>query len=203
VEQRIENLGALEWDVWARGGPSLVTALDERPRCLVLDVSSCAVPTERYVAALALLDHVWEQRFQRDPVLIVVDEAHNICTGAPEDPVQALATERLVQIAAEGRKYGLWLLLSTQQPGKIHPNVLSQCDNLVVLRMNSAADLARLAETFGAAPPQMLGLSPGFQQGEMLLAGSFVAAPLIATIGRRRTVEGGSDVAVPLPPAEP
>jgi DNA helicase HerA-like ATPase len=136
---------------------------------------------------------------ERDPVLIVVDEAHNVCSAKPEDPLQALATERLVQIAAEGRKYGLWLLLATQQPGKIHPNVLSQCDNLVVLRMNSAADLALLGETFGAVPPQMLAQSPGFRQGEMLLAGGFVAAPILATIGPRLTVEGGADVAVPLP----
>jgi DNA helicase HerA-like ATPase len=199
IVQRIENLGALEWDIWARGQASLAATLDEQPRCLVLDVSSCEVPVERYVAAVALLDHLWERRFEREPVLVVIDEAHNICTAAPEDPVQALATERMVQIAAEGRKYGLWLLLSTQQPGKIHPNVLSQCDNLAVLRMNSAADLALLGETFGAAPRQMLELSPGFQQGELLLAGGFVAAPMIAAIGRRRTVEGGADVSVPLP----
>ncbi|MET8776363.1 hypothetical protein AB0H49_16015 [Nocardia sp. NPDC050713] len=34
-------------------------------------------------------------------------------------------------IAAEGRKYGLWLLLSTQRPSKVHPGILSQCDNLL------------------------------------------------------------------------
>ena len=199
VLQRIQNLGVLDWAIWARGEPSLVAAMEKRSRGLVLDVSSCSVPAERYVAAVALLDHLWERRTEREPVLIVIDEAHNVCSADPEDPLQALATERLVQIAAEGRKYGLWLLLSTQQPGKIHPNVLSQCDNIVVLRMNSAADLASLGETFGAVPPQMLVQSPGFRQGEMLLAGGFVAAPVLATIGPRLTVEGGSDVAVPLP----
>jgi hypothetical protein len=199
VVQRIQNLGALDWDIWGRGARSMVAAVEKRGRGLVLDVSSCSVPAERYVAAVALLDHLWDRRTERDPVLIVIDEAHNICSAKPEDPLQALATERLLQIAAEGRKYGLWLLLSTQQPGKIHPNVLSQCDNVVVLRMNSAADLASLAETFGAAPPQLLAQSPAFRQGEMLLAGGFVAAPVLATIGPRVTVETGGDVAVPLP----
>jgi DNA helicase HerA-like ATPase len=198
VVQRIQNLGALEWDIWARGEPSLVAAVEKRDRCLVLDVSSCAAAAERYVAAVALLDHLWDRKTERDPVLIVIDEAHNVCPAHSEDPLQALATERLIQIAAEGRKYGLWLLLATQQPGKIHPNVLSQCDNIVVLRMNSAADLASLGEIFGAVPPQMLAQSAGFRQGEMLLAGGFVAAPVLATIGHRVTVEGGGDVAVPL-----
>ena len=50
-----------------------------------------------------------------------------------------------MQIAAEGRKYGLWLLLSTQRPSKVHINALSQCDNLALMRMSSPKDLAELA----------------------------------------------------------
>lgn len=64
-------------------------------------------------------------------------------------------TERIVQIAAEGRKYGLWLLLSTQRPSKIHPNALSQCDNLGLMKMSSPRDLAQLGEYFGYAPPDL------------------------------------------------
>ena len=89
-------------------------------------------------------------------------------------------------------------MLSTQQPHKIHPNVLSQCDNLVLMRMNSTADLAQLGDVFGAAPPQMAATATSFRQGELLLAGGFVAAPLIARVAERLTEEGGSDVAVPL-----
>jgi DNA helicase HerA-like ATPase len=77
------------------------------------------------------LDHLWDRRTECDPVLIVVDEAHKVCSAKPGDPLHALATERLVQIAAEDGKYGLWLALATQQPGKIHPR-----------------DLALLGETF-------------------------------------------------------
>ena len=36
--------------------------------------------------------------------------------------MEQILTERVVQIAAGGRKYGLWLLLSTQRPTEIHPN---------------------------------------------------------------------------------
>ena len=37
------------------------------------------------------------------------------------EPGPGAVTDRLIQIAAEGRKFGLWLLLSTQRPSKIHP----------------------------------------------------------------------------------
>ncbi|HSE07270.1 MAG TPA: ATP-binding protein [Nocardioidaceae bacterium] len=203
VVKRVQNLGILNWDIWARGRTSLLDLAETHPRCLVLDVSGCHVPQERTVATLALLDHLWGRREERRPVLVVVDEAHNLCTPDPVDALQAAVTDRLVQIAAEGRKYGLWLMLSTQQPRKIHPNVLSQCDNLVLMRMNSTADLATLGDVFGAAPPQMLSTATAFRQGELLLTGGFVAAPMIARVAERLTEEGGSDVAVPLGPPPP
>ena len=112
--------------------------------------------------------------------------------------MQLALVERLVQIAAEGRKYGLWLLLSTQRPSKIHPQVLSQCDNLVLMRMNSPGDIAELGEVFGFAPPAMLRASKSFIQGEALVAGGFVPVPSLIRMGGRLTVEGGRDVPVPL-----
>lgn len=198
VAQRIQNLGILDWEIWARDARSLLEVVRDNPRAVVMDVSGCRVPQERSITAAALLDELWERRNERKPVLLVIDEAHNVCPAAPTEPVQALATARVAQIAAEGRKYGLWLLLSTQQPDKVHPLVLSQCDNLVLMRMNSTADLGRLREVFGAVPPQMLAAATDFDQGELLLAGGFVAAPVIARVASRLTVEGGSDVHVPL-----
>ena len=87
----------------------------------------------------------------------MIDEAHNVCPAEPEDPLTALATDTAVRIAAEGRKFGLYLLTSTQRPQKAHPNVVSQCDNLVLMRMNSAADLAYLRDVFSFVPERPAG----------------------------------------------
>jgi DNA helicase HerA-like ATPase len=95
-------------------------------------------------------------RSQREPCLVVIDEAHNICAAEPADPVSRIARHRTVQIAAEGRKYGLYLLVSTQRPNKVHENVVSQCDNLLMMRMNSHADLADLGRLFSFFPPGLL-----------------------------------------------
>jgi hypothetical protein len=74
------------------------------------------------------------------------------------------------------------------------------CDNLVLRRMNSPADVAELSAVFGYVPPQTLAASTGFLQGEMLLAGPMVPVPTLARVRERLTVEGGGDVAVPLVP---
>ena len=85
------------------------------------------------------------------PVLIVIDEAHNVCPAEPPDQLTAMAAEHAVRIAAEGRKFGLYLLVSTQRPQKIPENVLSQADNLVLMRLNSLADAAFTQAVFSSS----------------------------------------------------
>ncbi|SFR88828.1 hypothetical protein SAMN04487846_0287 [Microbacterium sp. cf046] len=198
LAMRLENLGVAQWKLWAWGQRSVTDDIDDMPDATVVDLGGFATPPESRAAALAVLDHLWENREQRIGRLIVIDEAHNLCTPDPVTPVEKLLTERIVQIAAEGRKYGLWLLLSTQRPSKVHQNALSQCDNLALMRMSSPRDLAEIAEVFGYAPESLLERSPGFAQGQALFAGGFVDQPSLVQMGARLTREGGTDVKVPL-----
>ena len=198
LAQRLENLGLPQWEVWAGQQQSAAEVVQSGPRLTVLDLSGFHSPHEPHAVSLDLIEALWADRESRTPTLIVLDEAHNLCPAEPGGPIHAALVERLIQIAAEGRKYGLWLLLSTQRPSKIHPQVLSQCDNLVLMRMNSPGDIAELAEVFGFAPLAMLRSSKFFVQGEALVAGGFVPVPGIIRMGARLTYEGGRDVPVPV-----
>ena len=164
------------------------------PRCVVADLGSLRTREEQAVAAEALLAALWRRRAAREPVLIVIDEAHNVCPAAPEDPLTAMATEHAVRIAGEGRKFGLVLLVATQRPQKVHENVVSQCDNLVLMRMNSRSDLALLSETFSFVPAPLLALAAEFRQGEAVVAGKLVPSPTLGRFGPRWSMEGGADV---------
>jgi DNA helicase HerA-like ATPase len=164
-------------------------------RCTVVDLGSLATPQEQRVVAQAVLSTLWEARLDRSPCLVVVDEAHNICPAEPLDPVTRLTTERAVQVAAEGRKYGLYLLTSTQRPHKVHENVVSQCDNLVLMRMNSRADLGDLSRLFSFVPEGLMAGSTAFVQGEALVAGKVLPQAAYVVMGARVSEEGGADVA--------
>lgn len=198
LANRIENLQVLEWELWARGATDVSDVIEERPRATILDLGGFDHPAEPRVAALAVLQRLWAQREQRRPLLIVIDEAHNLCTPEPRTEVERALTEQLVQIAAEGRKFGLWLFLSTQRPSKIHPNVLSQCDNLGLMRVNAPRDLAEIADVFGFVPQDMIYRAAGFAQGQALFAGGFISVPTFVQMGERLTEEAGGDVKVPL-----
>jgi uncharacterized protein len=196
---RLENLGLLGWDIWAQDKRSATEVIDSRPAATVLDLGGFTTKEEPLVVALSVLDDLWSRRSERRPFLLVIDEAHNLCSPEVETALERAVLDRIIQIAAEGRKYGLWLLLSTQRPSRVHQGIISQCDNLALMRMSSQRDLDELATIFGFAPSALLDQSPLFRQGEALFAGGFVPAPYTVQGRKRFTHEGGRDVSVPLP----
>ena len=193
---RASNLGVDRWRLWA--GADGASVADEltggEARCLVVDLGSLDSREEQALVAGTVLRTLWRERARREPVLVVIDEAHNVCPQRPDDALTALATEDAIRIAGEGRKYGIYLLLSTQRPDKLHVNVLSQCDNLVLMRMNSAADLAVVAEVFSFAPAGLVERATAFRQGEALVAGKICSHPALIRFGARFSQEGGGDV---------
>ena len=122
--QRIQNLGMTEWEAWAGEQPSAADVATDGTGVSVLDLGGFDDPAEPLSICLEVLDRLWSERESRVPTLIVIDEAHNLCRADPSNPVAQLVLERLIQIAAEGRKYGLWLLLSSQRPSKIHAGLI-------------------------------------------------------------------------------
>jgi uncharacterized protein len=193
---RVGNLGIDRFGVWAREerGSVLDAIQDQSIRCAVIDLGSLPTREEQSLVAATVLGSLWRRRQQRKPVLIVIDEAHNVCPAEPPDQLVAVAADYATRIAAEGRKFGLYLLISTQRPQKIAPNVLSQADNLVLMRLNSLADAAFTQAVFSFVPPGLIDRSVTFRQGEALIAGKISPQPALLRFGRRVSEEGGADV---------
>jgi DNA helicase HerA-like ATPase len=82
----------------------------------------------------------------------------------------------------------------TQRPTKVHEQVLSQCDDLVLMRMNSTADLLHVEETFSFVPGGLLERATAFEQGQALAAGKISSHPAFVRFGTRISAEGGADV---------
>ena len=199
LAERLENLGVLNWQIWAGDRTAATQIIAERPAATVLDLGGFNDREEQLAVALGVLSDLWMRREERRPVLLVIDEAHNLCSPELESVAGRAVRDLIISIAAEGRKYGLWLLISTQRPAKVHRGIVSQCDNLTLMRMNSPNDLDDLADLFGFVPRAMLAQSSRFRQGEALLAGGFVPAPSLLKVRDRLTQEGGIDVGVPMP----
>jgi uncharacterized protein len=194
IKQRFDNLRIADWGIWCPvEGPSLVDELGGDWRCLVADIGMLS-PPQNSIIAMAILGYFWSKREQKAPVLIVIDEAHHVCPQSPLSTFTSMSTEHAIHIAGEGRKFGIYLLLATQRPEKVHSNIVSQSDNLVLMRMNSSKDLNYIAETFSQVPVPLLNQSPGFSQGEALLTGKITSGVTFTKFEGRLAYEGGGDV---------
>jgi len=69
-------------------------------------------------------------------VWLIIDEAHEFI---PKDG-KTLATDPLITILREGRQPGISLILATQQPGKIHTDVMTQSDTIIAHRITAKID---------------------------------------------------------------
>jgi hypothetical protein len=130
----------------------------------------------------------------RTPTFIVVDEAHNLIPSEPRSKAAIALREQFRTIVAEGRKYGLFLILVSQRPDKLDPLILSECENKAVMRLGSASILEITCKMLGLedVSPKLLQKCLEFETGRVLLAGAWSPnGPKIAYAAARRTVEGG------------
>jgi uncharacterized protein DUF87 len=185
-------------NIWDIGTGSVISALEEFYKApggqmMVVDLGSLPNVEARLLVAGNILEKIWDlgqHSAKPERVTIVVDEAHNLVTPDPELELRVVTTEILNRIAAEGRKYGLCLLLMTQRPSKLHPNSLGMVSNLVCMRVTNQDDLGVVRTVFGNVPRSLLERVPFLSQGQALVSGKLVPFPMILRFGRRFTDEG-------------
>jgi hypothetical protein len=74
---------------------------------------------------------------QRMPLVwLVIDEAHEFLPNQGK----TLASDPLITILREGRQPGISLILASQQPGKIHTDVMTQSDIIISHRITAKLD---------------------------------------------------------------
>lgn len=83
-----------------------------------------------------------EQKMEEPLVWVALDEAHELL---PREGKTA-ATQALITILREGRQPGISLILATQQPAKIHTDVMTQADTVISLRLTAKMDIEALGQ---------------------------------------------------------
>jgi DNA segregation ATPase FtsK/SpoIIIE-like protein len=87
------------------------------------------------------LNYLNETEKKKMPLVwLFIDEAHEFL---PLDE-KIISTDALVQILREGRQPGISLVLATQQPGKIHTDVMTQSDIVLAHRVTAKRDVEAL-----------------------------------------------------------
>ncbi len=112
---------------------------------------------------------------QKNPIHIVLDEAHRYIKKDAEYILKENIFER---IAREGRKFSLYLLISSQRPSELSSTVLSQCGNYIIHRVQNEIDMRFV---YSVLPYFSDDYTTRIKQqipGEALIFGSCVPMPL-------------------------
>lgn len=93
--------------------------------------------TEEFMAIKGEEHYVNVEDKNKNPLVwLVIDEAHEFL---PSDG-KTTATDALITILREGRQPGISLVLASQQPGKMHTDVMTQSDIVIAHRVTAKVD---------------------------------------------------------------
>ena len=153
----------------------------------VIDISGLpnevAGPLTAAVARLLFQYKVWQTRSERerDPVLLVCEEAHRYVPDAGLAEYQS-AQKAIRRIAKEGRKYGIGLMLVSQRPADLERTVLSQCNSWLVMRLTNIADQEHVKRFLPDSLAGLANLLPSLSRQEALFVGEAAAVPARITV---------------------
>lgn len=112
---------------------------------------------------------------REQPIHLILDEAHRYIKKDAEYILKENIFER---IAREGRKFSLYLLVSSQRPSELSSTVLSQCGNYIIHRIQNDVDMKYI---YSVLPYFSNDYTTKIKQavpGEALIFGNCVPMPL-------------------------
>ena len=112
---------------------------------------------------------------RHQPIHLILDEAHRYIR---KDAQYILRENIFEKIAREGRKYSLFLIVSSQRPSELSDTVLSQCANFIVHRIQNEVDLKYVYAILPYFSEDFITKIKQSVPGEALIFGNCVPMPL-------------------------
>lgn len=162
--------------------------IEERKNLTIVDLSGLpfdVVDTTVAVLTRALFDfNFWSPPQTRQPVLLIYEEAHNYLPRKPSEGRRTFARDAVEKVAKEGRKYGVCAMIVSQRPCEISESILSQCNTMILMRMNNPDDQEYVARVVSDQFGSLVGLLPSLRPGEGFIIGDSVLMPMRTLIDR-------------------
>lgn len=120
----------------------------------------------------------WTEQDERHPLALVCDEAHLYLPKRGENnPNERRALENFEKIAKEGRKYGVSLVVVSQRPSDVSETILSQCNNIMSLRLSNKQDQNTVKSFMSDNLTVFADILPTLDVGETIILGDAVLLP--------------------------
>lgn len=163
-----------------------ISTKEERSKQLITidssEVGSDALELMTSVVSRMIFDYrksqYGEARQQR-PVHLILDEAHRYIR---KDADYIMRENIFEKIAREGRKFSLYLIVSSQRPSELSQTVLSQCGNYIVHRIQNEVDMKYIYSVLPYFSDDYITKIKQAVPGEALIFGNCVPMPLMVKV---------------------
>ena len=110
------------------------------------------------------------------PVNLILEEAHRYISNNSQR--NFLKTNQIFEtIAKEGRKFGMFLMISSQRPSELSKTVISQCSNFIVHRIQNPEDLSHIRQITPHISETILKRMPSIPRQQALIFGHAINLP--------------------------
>ncbi|EIN6342823.1 ATP-binding protein [Vibrio parahaemolyticus] len=116
---------------------------------------------------------------------LIIDEAHNVLSQQSTRESESWKDYRLEtfeEIIKEGRKFGMFLTLSSQRPADISPTIVSQIHNFFIHRLVNERDLFLIDNTISTLDSMSRGMIPNLSRGSCVITGTAFDLPMLLQI---------------------
>ena len=114
------------------------------------------------------------------PIHIMLEEAHRYVQKDSDSSL--LGYNIFERIAKEGRKFGLIMDLVTQRPTELSENVISQCSNFLIFKINHPRDLEYIEKMVPNISEDVIEKQKSLQAGTCIAFGKMMKIPMIVKI---------------------
>lgn len=108
---------------------------------------------------------------------LIFDEAHKYISESEKDSIVNY-TKMFEIVAKEGRKFGTFLMLSSQRPSELSKTVISQCNNFILHRIRNNIDLEQMKRSIPYLNDAQINRLSYLKTGVALLVGESFSIPM-------------------------
>ncbi len=172
------------------GEPTRPEELLQRGHASVIDMTGVPQEMQPMIVAKLLSDLFEARKLGRVcPGMVVIEEAHNYI---PERGTGKAASTSIIRtIAAEGRKFGMGLMIISQRPARVDKNVLSQCNTQIIMRVTNPNDLKALSKGLEGMSSELEEEIKRLPPGTAMIVSNEIERPIVVNIRPRRSRHGG------------
>ncbi|WP_273793191.1 ATP-binding protein [Brucella anthropi] len=158
----------------------------------VISLRECKQDIKKIVPIL-IAKHFYEEHKANRPsppdktLHLVIDEAHNILSQQSAREAESWKDYRLElfeEIIKEGRKFGIFITISSQRPADISPTIISQLHNYFIHRLVNDRDLTLLENTISTLDNVSRSQIPNLPQGACVVTGTSFDIPMLLQVDK-------------------